>query len=394
MPGKKECSFVGCKSPHNSRQFYQIDGRSEAGGQDWTELGGAVLCDACYTQFRQRGRLERNEPLCGSARRCSYEGCKSPHNSSKFYQIDGRSEAGGQDWTELGDAVLCHACYKQFNRSGTLERREPLCGSARRCSYEGCRSPHKGSKFHQIDGRSEAGGQDWTELAGAVLCRACYKQFRQRGTLERREPLCGSARRCSYEGCKSPHNSSQFHLIDGRSEAGGQDWTGLGGAVLCNACYNQFFQRGTLERTVHRRQSLSAPARTAKKRKASHDDIEDQREVGSSSSSSSSSSGKKPRKKQQEQEKKEEQQEDKKVEAEEEYDGHLEQCFMCFGSGTRVCIVPCGHSICGGCVEEGLLKISKTQPLSECPVCREEMCEPWVMEGDLWVELGGTPFDP
>jgi len=26
-------------------------------------------------------------------------------------------------------------------------------------------------------------------------------------------------------------------------------------------------------------------------------------------------------------------------------------------------------------------------------VCREEMCEPWVMEGDLWVELGGTPFD-
>ena len=67
---------------------------------------------------------------------------------------------------------------------------------------------------------------------------------------------------------------------------------------------------------------------------------------------------------------------------------------MCFGSGTRVCIVPCGHSICGGCVEEGLLKISKTRPLSECPVCREEMCEPWVMEGDLWVELGGTPFDP
>jgi hypothetical protein len=56
--------------------------------------------------------------------------------------------------------------------------------------------------------------------------------------------------------------------------------------------------------------------------------------------------------------------------------------------------VPCGHSICGRCVEEGRLKISKTRPLSECPVCREEMCEPWVMEGDLWVELGGTPFDP
>jgi hypothetical protein len=32
--------------------------------------------------------------------------------------------------------------------------------------------------------------------------------------------------------------------------------------------------------------------------------------------------------------------------------------------------------------------------LSVGPVCREEMGAPWVMEGDLWVELGGTPFDP
>ena len=262
------------------------------------------------------------------------------------------------------------------------------------CSFVGCKSPHNSRQFYQIDGRSEAGGQDWTELAGAVLCHSCYMRFSTRGRLERtrNEPLCGSARRCSYEGCKSPHNSSKFIQIDGRSEAGGQDWTELGRAVLCNACYNQFFQRGTLERTAHRGESLSAPARQGKKRKASHEDIEDQRDVDSSSSSSSS--GKKPRKKKQEQEKKEEQEEDKKVEEEEEYDGHLEQCFMCFGSGTRVCIVPCGHSICGGCVEEGLLKISKTRPFSECPVCREEMCEPWVMEGDLWVELGGTPFDP
>ena len=108
----KECSFPDCKSPHKSRHFYQIDEGSEAGGQDWTELGGAVLCEACYSQFLAKGTLERikNEPLRGSARRCSYEGCKSPHNSSRFYQIDGRSEAGGQDWTELGGAVLCKAC--------------------------------------------------------------------------------------------------------------------------------------------------------------------------------------------------------------------------------------------------------------------------------------------
>ena len=55
-------------------------------------------------------------------KRCSYEGCKSPHNSSRFIQIDGRSEAGGQDWTELAGAVLCHACYKQYSTHGTLER--------------------------------------------------------------------------------------------------------------------------------------------------------------------------------------------------------------------------------------------------------------------------------
>ena len=83
--------------------------------------------------------MRSNRLMGKEEKRCSYEGCKSPHNSSKFYQIDGRSEAGGQDWTELGGAVLCKACYKQFLSRGTLERtkNEPLCGSARRCSYEG-----------------------------------------------------------------------------------------------------------------------------------------------------------------------------------------------------------------------------------------------------------------
>ena len=90
----------------------------------------------------------------------------------------------------------------------------------------------------------------------------------------------------------------------------------------------------------------------------------------------------------------EEKQEQEEDEEQGEYDERLEECFMCLGGGTRMCIVPCGHSICGGCVEEGRLKISKTRPLSECPVCREEMCEPWVMEGDLWVDLGGTAYDP
>jgi hypothetical protein len=67
---------------------------------------------------------------------------------------------------------------------------------------------------------------------------------------------------------------------------------------------------------------------------------------------------------------------------------------MCLGSGTRMCIVPCGHSICEGCGDEALFKVRKTRPVSACPVCREEMCEPWVMDGDLWVDLGGTAYDP
>ena len=77
-----------------------------------------------------------------------------------------------------------------------------------------------------------------------------------------------------------------------------------------------------------------------------------------------------------------------------EYDERLGECFMCLGGGTRVCIVPCGHSVCDTCGDEGLFKKKKTRPFGACPVCREEMCEPWVMEGELWVNLGGTAYDP
>ena len=185
--------------------------------------------------------------------------------------------------------------------------------------------------------------------------------------------------KCSYEGCKSPLESRQYYQIDGSSEAGGQDWTELAGSVLCEACYGQFRKRGSLERTV--------------KQQAPHGDIEQQHAANTSSSSSSSSKRKRECRQPHEDVVKEEKEEEKEEE-EEEYDGHLEECFMCFGSGNRMCIVPCGHSICGGCVEEGKFKRSKTRPFSSCPVCREEMCKPWVMDGELWVELGGTPFDP
>ena len=101
---------------------------------------------------------------------------------------------------------------------------------------------------------------------------------------------------------------------------------------------------------------------------------------------------KRPRTEQQKQQQLEE--EDEEEEEEQEYDERLNECFMCLGSGTRMCIVPCGHSICEVCGDEALFKSRKTRPFSACPVCREEMCEPWVMDGDLWVDLGGTAFDP
>ena len=97
---------------------------------------------------------------------------------------------------------------------------------------------------------------------------------------------------------------------------------------------------------------------------------------------------------QQQQQEKEEEEAEQEEEEEQEYDERLEECFMCLGGGTRMCIVPCGHSVCDTCGDEGPFKKKKTRPFGACPVCREEMCEPWVMEGDLWVDLGGTAYDP
>ena len=96
----------------------------------------------------------------------------------------------------------------------------------------------------------------------------------------------------------------------------------------------------------------------------------------------------------QQQQQQEEEEAEKEEEEEQEYDERLEECFMCLGGGTRMCIVPCGHSVCDTCGDEKLFKKRKTRPFNACPVCREEMCEPWVMEGDLWVDLGGTAYDP
>jgi hypothetical protein len=54
--------------------------------------------------------------------------------------------------------------------------------------------------------------------------------------------------RCSCCGeCKSEKESCQLLRIDGASRAGGRDWGSWAGKMLCQACYNRFKKKGTLE---------------------------------------------------------------------------------------------------------------------------------------------------
>ena len=55
----------------------------------------------------------------------------------------------------------------------------------KRCTYANCDRPEHGSDFHQIEAGRRSGGQDWSALAGFTLCNACYQQYKRRGTLER-----------------------------------------------------------------------------------------------------------------------------------------------------------------------------------------------------------------
>jgi hypothetical protein len=93
--------------------------------------------------------------------------------------------AGGQNWTPILGSTLCHACYRQYKRTGSFDR--PLGkkfeSTERRCTNAGCDNPGANSRFFIVDDTFKAGGRDWTSLLGHVLCHACYSRFRQRGTL-------------------------------------------------------------------------------------------------------------------------------------------------------------------------------------------------------------------
>jgi hypothetical protein len=82
-----------------------------------------------------------------------------------------------------------------------------MSAQKKRCTYGGCERPEESCKFVQIREGSTLGGQDWSSLAGSVLCGACYERFKRSGTLERslkNKPLAASARRCTYASCERP----------------------------------------------------------------------------------------------------------------------------------------------------------------------------------------------
>jgi hypothetical protein len=54
--------------------------------------------------------------------------------------------------------------------------------------------------------------------------------------------------------------------------------------------------------------------------------------------------------------------------------------------------VPCGHKfLCAECGD--FERFATARPFSQCPVCRGEMCEPFVIDADEWEYLGMEVFD-
>lgn len=122
----------------------------------------------------------------GGELRCTYAGCDRPHQSTRFHRVEAGQTAGGRNWDLLSGSILCHACYCQYLKRGTLERtkNKPIAQGLRRCTLIGCERPDYGIAFYQIESGKNAGGRDWSMLTGNVLCSACYQRFLRSGTLK------------------------------------------------------------------------------------------------------------------------------------------------------------------------------------------------------------------
>jgi hypothetical protein len=104
-----------------------------------TVLCDACYCRYLNRGTLQR---RQQDPLSAEQRRCTNSQCEKPDESSRFLKINGGSKAGGQDWTSLQGEVLCNSCYTRYKNRGTLDRArqahiEPAAAVAKKRPNEG-----------------------------------------------------------------------------------------------------------------------------------------------------------------------------------------------------------------------------------------------------------------
>lgn len=171
---ERKCTYGKCPKPSESAHFFRIEEGRTAGGKDWTNLIGMVLCEACYGQYKKRGTLERGgtkASLDPKRKRCTFDGCDKPEESSHFYLIEPGKTAGGRDWTPLVGNVLCHTCYCRWKNRGTFDRvlNRPVDPKLRTCSWKDCERPTESKSYAKIEPGKKTGGQDWSPLASPRL---------------------------------------------------------------------------------------------------------------------------------------------------------------------------------------------------------------------------------
>lgn len=149
----------------------------------------------------------------------------------KFYPVEEGKESGfGKDWPSLVGSLLCEECFMRYkDKRRAHESRTGIAS-------------HSASDFldYHCDMPSES------------------KRFNDRpphgGTLKksRNRKISVALRHCTFERCSRPDESKNFYLIEEGRLSGGRDWRSLVGRVLCEACYQRFLTKGSLERTVNR----------------------------------------------------------------------------------------------------------------------------------------------
>lgn len=246
--GKRRCTYKFCPRPEDSREYYSINSGFKAGGQDWSALLGMTLCKACYACYSKNGSLTRQSPsteISDEEKVCSYDLCARPTESSHFYRVRPGCTTGGQNWDALVGRVLCRACYNCFTKRGTLERFvQTMMPGKRSTPHAHLHVPEEfagaqSESFSRLDGLSHTGAEE------AIIHIAPVRRPQAPA-----RPLAPEEKRCQYTHCMNPTESRQFTKIQEGTTAGGRDWSSMIGMVLCRACYRMYSKRGTLERTA------------------------------------------------------------------------------------------------------------------------------------------------